>query len=178
MEHLTPKQQKLVEDNHNLIYSLAYKKNINLDEFYGDLAIGLCKAAIIFDERKGRFSTLAYTSMYNEYKMRIRRMTAARIVPPDQILSMDIQVQSEDSDAQTTTFANLIPDEKVKIEHDVITRLTYESLSKNLKDDERIIMEMLMDGMTQSDISRHFGLSRQCTNNKIRKIRNKLSCLQ
>lgn len=50
MEHLTPQQQKLVEDNHNLIYSLAYKKNINLDEFYGDLAIGLCKAALAFDE--------------------------------------------------------------------------------------------------------------------------------
>lgn len=76
MEPLTPQQQKLVEDNHNLIYSLAYKKNINLDEFYGDLAIGLCKAALAFDENRGKFSTLAYTSMYNEYKIRLRQITA------------------------------------------------------------------------------------------------------
>lgn len=81
MEHLTPQQKKLVEDNHNLIYSLAYKKNINLDEFYGDLAIGLCKAALAFDENRGKFSTLAYTSMYNEYKIRLRQITAERIVP-------------------------------------------------------------------------------------------------
>ena len=48
MKQLTPEQQKLVTDNHNLIYSLANAKNIDLDEYYDVLAIGLCKAAITF----------------------------------------------------------------------------------------------------------------------------------
>lgn len=177
MEPLTPQQQKLVEDNHNLIYSLAYKKNINLDEFYGDLAIGLCKAALAFDENRGKFSTLAYTSMYNEYKIRLRQITAERIVPQDKILSMDVQIQSEDSDG-TTTFANLIQDETVQIEQDVVAKLTYDSLMKKLKDDERVILEMLMDGVNQTDIANHFGFSKQYASVKIQKIRNKLSYMQ
>ena len=68
MEQLTLDQQRIVSENHNLIYSLANKKSINLDEYYDALAIGLCKAAIAFDNTKGKFSTLAYTVMLNEYK--------------------------------------------------------------------------------------------------------------
>lgn len=84
--------------------------------------------------------------MYNEYKIRLRQITAERIVPQDKILSMDVQIQSEDSDG-TTTFANLIQDETVQIEQDVVAKLTYDSLMKKLKDDERVILEMLMDGV-------------------------------
>lgn len=72
MEQLTLDQQRIVSENHNLIYSLANKKSINLDEYYDVLAIGLCKAAIAFDNTKGKFSTLAYTVMLNEYKQELR----------------------------------------------------------------------------------------------------------
>ena len=73
MEQLTLDQQRIVSENHNLIYSLANKKSINLDEYYDVLAIGLCKAAIAFDSTKGKFSTLAYTVMLNEYKQELRK---------------------------------------------------------------------------------------------------------
>ena len=75
MKQLTPEQQKLVTDNHNLIYSLANAKNIDLDEYYDVLAIGLCKAAITFDETKSKFSTYVYACMYNSYKCELRNNT-------------------------------------------------------------------------------------------------------
>ena len=58
MEHLTSTQQKMVEENHNLIYGMAHKYKINLDEYYDVLAIGLCKAAMTFDETKDSFQLL------------------------------------------------------------------------------------------------------------------------
>ena len=65
---LTDDQRKLVEKNHNLIYTFARKYKINLDEYYGLLAIGLCIAARIYDPNKGlAFSTLAYQCMRNQY---------------------------------------------------------------------------------------------------------------
>lgn len=105
MEQLTLDQQRIVSENHNLIYSLANKKNINLDEYYDVLAIGLCKAAIAFDNTKGKFSTLAYTVMLNEYKQELRKQQNERAIPQDKLLSFDVPIQT-DQDSQFASFAD------------------------------------------------------------------------
>lgn len=128
MEQLTLDQQRIVSENHNLIYSLANKKNINLDEYYDVLAIGLCKAAIAFDDTKGKFSTLAYTVMLNEYKQELRKQQNERAIPQDKLLSFDVPIQT-DQDNQFASFADVIPDENVQVEQEAIHALTYKSLS-------------------------------------------------
>lgn len=115
MKSLNAVQQQIVSDNHNLIYSFANRNGVNLDDYYDVLAIGLCKAAMIYDETKGKFSTLAYTAMNNEYKQVLRKLTAQRIIPQDKILSMDVRVQSE-TDESSASFADLIPDQNVCVE--------------------------------------------------------------
>ena len=50
---LTKEQKELVENNHKLIYYYIHKNGLSLDEYYDILAIGLCKAALNFDESKG-----------------------------------------------------------------------------------------------------------------------------
>ena len=66
---LNDQQRKLVEDNHNLIYYFLKGKNLSLDaveDWYGLCAIGLCKAALIYDSTKGtQFTTLAWVCMQN-----------------------------------------------------------------------------------------------------------------
>lgn len=173
MEQLNAQQQKMVEDNHKLIYSLAHKKNINLDEFYGDLAVGLCKAALIYDPSKGAFSTLAYTTMYNEYMMRLREKTSERTIPQDKILSLEYEMQSVDAEG-VLTYANLLPDETVHIEEDTVAKFTYKQLTKRLRAEERMILDMLMNGLSQVEIASHFGHSRQWVNVKVKNIRTKL----
>ncbi len=56
---LTPEQQKLVEDNHNLIYHILNKMNLDIEEYYGLAAIGLCQAARNYSNTKAKFSTYA-----------------------------------------------------------------------------------------------------------------------
>lgn len=56
---MTPKQQKLVKQNHNLIFLHLRLHNLPVSEFYDVAAIGLCKAAINYNADKGAFSTYA-----------------------------------------------------------------------------------------------------------------------
>ena len=53
---LTEEQRKLVEDNHWLIYWYAKYNNLNVEEFYHHLAMGLCRAAKGYNDKKGKFS--------------------------------------------------------------------------------------------------------------------------
>lgn len=78
---LNDEQRKLVEQNHNLIYSAMRKFGIrrqDFDDYYGFAAIGLCKAAIDYDKTRSKsFSTYAYLCIQNEImvynKYRFRR---------------------------------------------------------------------------------------------------------
>lgn len=74
---MTAEQQKLAEENHNLIYGYAEQNDIDLDEYYDVLAIGLCKAAIRYNENKGKFSTFAFVTMGTEY-LKILRDTSKK----------------------------------------------------------------------------------------------------
>lgn len=66
--------QKLAEDNHKLIFYFLHRFKLDVDEFYGDAAIGLCKAAMEYDESLGySFSSLAYKCMFNEVGYELRR---------------------------------------------------------------------------------------------------------
>lgn len=156
MEQLTLDQQRIVSENHNLIYSLANKKSINLDEYYDVLAIGLCKAAIAFDNTKGKFSTLAYTVMLNEYKQELRKQQNERAIPQDKLLSFDVPIQT-DQDSQFASFADVIPDNNVQVEQEAIHALTYKSLSSKLKPDEQVIFAILLDDKNQSEIASELG---------------------
>jgi len=61
---MTPEQKKLVEENHSLIYWFMSKHHLSMD-YYGDLAVGLCMAAINFDPSLGvKFSTYAVKALY------------------------------------------------------------------------------------------------------------------
>jgi RNA polymerase sigma factor (sigma-70 family) len=76
---LTSEQQKLVEDNHSLIYQFLHKLNLDIEEFYGIAAIGLCKAAMSYGtSNKVVFSTYAHHVMHAEIKNEFIRLNAQK----------------------------------------------------------------------------------------------------
>ncbi len=90
---LTESQRELAGKNHRLIYKFAKIKEADLEEFYGVLAIGLCKAARAYDASSGyKFSTLAYRCMDNEYKMYWRAECVSKHIPSNMILSYNKEV--------------------------------------------------------------------------------------
>lgn len=57
---LTKQQSQIVEDNHNLIYGYAHFRNLDLEDWYGKLALELCHSVIHWDSERGSLSTYYY----------------------------------------------------------------------------------------------------------------------
>lgn len=95
---LTEAQASMVEQNHNLIYVFLQKRGLseeNADDWYGVAALGLCKAAMHFDESKGcKFSTLAFVCMENEIRMEMRKMKRQ----PPSIESLELECFSHEGE--------------------------------------------------------------------------------
>ena len=88
---LSEEQRKLVEDNMNLAYKCASELAPHTTLEYEDVIqyclLGLCKAALIFDESKGALSSVAYQCMRNEIYMKTRR--AKKRIAQNELLSLD-----------------------------------------------------------------------------------------
>lgn len=166
---LNKEQQELVEKNHNLIYEFAKNKGLAIDEYYGILAIGLCKAALAYDESKGKFSTIAYCCMSNILKQHYRYINRQRVIPEDKILSYNAQL-NDDIDG---SYIDTITDDCCV--HDmIIDGITTESIMNTLNDREKNIVKLLIDGMKQHEIASILGCSRQNISYCVQQMRKKI----
>lgn len=79
MKQLNKTQQKLVEDNHNLIWSFMNKNKLSenaVEDWYGTCAIAMCKAAMTYDpNRNVKFNTVAYVYMNNAMKTALEKQS-------------------------------------------------------------------------------------------------------
>lgn len=162
-EALSKDQQDLVSDNHNLIYSYANKMNLDINEYYDLLAIGLCKAAKTYDPDRGyAFSTYAYFVMRNECYQYWRHLNTVSQIPEELIFSYHNPF-SEDSEEQ----------DRIERLNDIFGTYQLDSTEIELREfidslksiEKRIIFEK-MYGYTQREIAMHIGKS-QSTVSKI-----------
>jgi RNA polymerase sigma factor (sigma-70 family) len=168
---LTKQQQELVEKNHNLIYGFANKNKLNIDEYYGILAIGLCKAAKSYEESKGEFSTFAYNCMKNELYKYWNSLRSKRIIPNEMIYSYDALRTSEDSDVKDN-YVNVIADNNLIdyiIESDILKNELFDLLSEK----DKIVADLLINGMIYEDIAAQMNCTRQMVGYRVKRIRKK-----
>ena len=111
---LNDEQRKLVEQNHNLIYSAMTKCGIrrqDFDDYYGFAAIGLCKATIDYDESKAKsFSTYAYKCMQKEIIAYTRWRFADK---RDERLILSYNQLMNDLDEDEKEYSFLLADKKI-----------------------------------------------------------------
>ena len=90
---LTQEQQKLAEQYHGLIFSFAKEMRLSFEEWYGVLAIALCKAAAFYDPSKGYcFMTTAYLFMRRAVYHEWRKTRLQRYIPDSEIDSYNVVV--------------------------------------------------------------------------------------
>ena len=170
-KQLTSAQQNLVAENHNLIYGFAKSRDLNLDEYYDILAIGLCKAGILFDPSRGcTFSTLAYKLMQNECFMYWRNTyVGLKKIPQNLVFSYDSPVFEEKDDRK---YADLINDLSRSYQIDTTTAELKEFI-ESLSEQERLILYYSVNGYTQLEMSHRVGLSQSYISRVFHKIRDK-----
>ena len=164
-------QRKLVEDNHNLIYSFLNSRHLSLDsveDWYGTAAIGLCKAALAFDESRGvKFTTLAYICMDNEVRLTLgknrKNVTA--------VASVDDEIVADDSGCFLT---DVIPDKR-DFYYPVYLNDAIEIATRSLNDRDKQIVDLIMNhGLSYSAVAIKFGVSQPTASRVYNKFLNKI----
>lgn len=153
---LTLEQQKLVEDNQGLIYSFLMKKNLSIEEYYGVAAIGLCKAAEVYNETKGAFSTVAYKCMLHCIAHELRKFKAIKRGNGQITLSYDVEIQNTDGD--NCTLKDFIPNGD-EFESLSCTKMVFKDIISSLKGKECIVLYLHLNGNTQNEIAKKLGIS-------------------
>lgn len=133
---------------------------MDVEEWYDFAAIGLCKAANTYNNNKSGFSTYAYKCMYTTIIMEKRKENAMRIIPQNQIVYYENQVNESSKENDTSTFLNYIPS-KQNIENETISTLSLENIENELAGNKRKVFLLLREGYAQCEISEIIGISKQ-----------------
>jgi RNA polymerase sigma factor (sigma-70 family) len=165
---MTPEQQKLAADNCNLIYAYINRENLDFEEWYGELAFALCRAAQIYDPSFGvTFSTLAWNCFMRRVK-RVRWLACRSKRNLMQCVSLTWRTEEGDE------LQIDLPDEEDPYE-EIDSRVAAENWTHNmlphLKKKDPELLGYVLDGHTIAEISRKLGVPRQAIDYRVHRIR-------
>lgn len=178
---LSDEQRKIAEENHNLIYSFARKKNLDIDEFYDLLAIGLCKAAYYFKPNKGKFSTIAYIRMQHEMYNYYNELNMEKRIPKDKIVHYDVFVTSNNkgdcskNDVWSNKIINSVFTKNIDEQSidKVFYNSTIEKISELCTPLEKETLYHVLKGLKPAEIGKKYNVSRQAIKCRIKQIAKK-----
>ena len=152
-----------MEENHNLIYDIIYKHQWELEETYDLCAIGLCRAAITYDDTKGaKFSSYAYTCMYNEVRQQFRKSQAQKRRVIIQSLDADI------ADSEVCTLHDIVSNGLSA--EDELVLLNINGLNKK----ELKAVKLASAGYNTTEIGQIMSISQSYASRLLTKAQNKL----
>ena len=155
-------RNKLIEDNMSLVYWLIhrYYPTYSRDEDIVQCGmIGLVRAADIYDETRGKFSSLATTCVLNEIRLELKRRRRE-----DGVVSLDSPGNGEEN-ASLMSVVSGTPD----VDVDVV--FLYGS---TLNDREKLVLTTVARGSTPSELARQLGLTQQAVSKTYRKALKKI----
>lgn len=165
---LNDKQRELVERNHNLIYSFLAKYRLSREEFYDVAAIGMCKAALIYDPHKGAFSTLVYKVMTQEVLHKIRDERRKKDVPKEIIESYDALFDSDN--AEDVSLSDVLKSD-VDVEQQCLNKICIDIFFNSLDGTSLTILNMRAQGCMQQEIGDRVNLSQMQISRRLKKMK-------
>lgn len=139
---LTKEEKEIIEKNHNLIYGVASKYKLDLEEWYGLLAIELCNAVKKHNPEKSELSTYYYIRVQGLISKEYRKKKAAKREHQNIVLIENCHGDVGNSDFDKVTEIKLW----IESQNNDVLNLKYQGYNQNE------IAEKL--GLTQSNVSR------------------------
>lgn len=161
------KAKELFEENIGLAYWAVGKYFpllVGDEDIQQEALIGLYKACLVYDESKGKFATLAIAVIMNEIRMFFRRANKEKAV----VISLNDPVPGTDEEL---LIMDIIPDPSQQI-----CGVSYNSLkefTKTLTGRYKKVLEMKVEGFTQSEIAKAVGISQSQCGKDLRRIKDK-----
>lgn len=164
---LNETQKKLASENVQLISHVFKKYDWDIEQYWDVGAIGLCYAALKYDESKGlAFSTLACTCIKNEMLKIFQSQNCQKRLDGKQLLSLD-QTYT-DNEGNGYTLGDYLP-ARINVESEVLLKLMLESNYNSLRTDtERLAAQRLLAGCNTEEV-RNLGHCSQTTAVNVRR---------
>ena len=159
---MTKEQENLVIENHNLIYYFIHKYNLSIEDYYDVCAIGLCKAASTYDDKKGiKFSTYAGVCIENEIKQELRKQKNILVYSLDMTFSNTSDGTGEISYVENITTGLSAYDDILPYQLDkVLNAREYKLVALSLQDYTQVEIGNII-GISQAQVSRMFSKIKQ-----------------
>ena len=184
---MTIEQKKLVEDNHNLIFSFIYKENLPKDEYYDLCAIALCEAASKYNGTTN-FASFVWRCMRNRVANEYIRLERKKQIPKNKLVYQNADLDNEidyndDTNNRfncyllkhTSPFNKNLNSYLTKdVAEIVCDKLNCQFLLSKLSKKERQIANYILIGMTQSEIAEYLNCTQQNIAYIISTMRKKL----
>ncbi len=155
---LTKEQRDLVAKNYGLLYGCANKYNLDLEEQYGLLAIGLCRAAETYDASRGcTFASWAYLWMLGQVSHDYTPTKRGRRIPKDAMISYDTPVSG--SEHGETHMLDILAADGCQTNFDA-TEVEVEDFIRSLPPKHRLVCQRLMEGHVMDTIGAEIGCTR------------------
>lgn len=145
---LSIEQKYKVSENHNLIYWYANLHGLDVEEWYGVLAIALCEAVADHDSAKGSLSNYFKVKADGAMSKEFSKLKTHKRKHNGMYELTDLNHPS--------TFPNM--------EADII-------INDMLEDDETGILKLKLHGLTQNEISERLGVSQSTVSRVLSKTK-------
>lgn len=169
VENITEKQKKLVEDNHNLIFSFLKKYDLSNDDYYDLAAIGLCNAAINYQDDISKFSTYAWKCMNTSVSNATKKYK--KTIPEELLVYYQAEKFTQTNEGYS--LLDFIPSSD-NVESYVTSKMMCEKYKSMLDDRERKVLDLLVSGYKQDEVGKTVG----CSQPHVTRIKKKIAdCL-
>lgn len=154
---LTDEQRRLVEENHDLIYWFMHKKDLS-EDWYGDLACALCRAALVWNPAFGSFSTFAHTCFMNEM---LKQIKLANAKSRTAMKTVHFSVLRDEHDKFYESEPTLADDPFEMVDSaDAVDRCMAQ-LTRGEKERDAEILRRYVNGAETKELAAKYGISRQ-----------------
>ena len=167
---LTEEQKQIVTDNHSLIYGFLNKHNLDVEEYYGLCAIGLCNAVKTLNSQKSKLGTYAYKCMENEIKQSARANYSDKRKANINTVSIIRQTQNG-----TEYYITDDEPDKNNFEKSSIFKLQILKKMHILSYPEKMMVNKYLAGYTVKDICNETGQTHQYIYQVNKRLRKKLA---
>jgi len=158
---MTKEREELILNNYDLVFKALDRYDLDKEEYEDLAAIGLCRAAILYKPRCGRFETFALKTICNELLKGAKELMATEDCEPEMISLNEPMLDYE------CELGDCVPG-GTNIEKFILQSEDYEEFKSRLTTRSLRVLNYLQQGYSQSEIARMENISRM----RVMQIRN------
>ncbi len=164
---LTEQEKKFAEQNHGLVYDFLHKRGYSIEEYYNVVIPGYLKAVQIYHRREDIRNKYAFPFISQQYMRSAigndsMTQNAQKRKPVEVVISLDADCPDEVFYKSTG---------RKSAEADVLDKMLYDSVLKELSESRRKIVLLKMNGYNDKEVYSMMGIPSSTYYKEMQRIR-------